>query len=117
MPHKRTPARAVLARACARGARANATLLLGAGADHELERAAAAWQAEWGALTEALALTGGALAAARESLAALEVDRERMRANMSDDLSSEQQALGLEGEYVGAAPVLVDRILDTWSRR
>jgi 3-carboxy-cis,cis-muconate cycloisomerase len=115
MPHKRNPARAVLARACARGARANAALLVDG--EHEHERAAGAWQPEWGALTEALALTGGALAAARESLAGLEVDQERMRANMSDDLSSEQRALGLEGDYVGAAPAFVDRILDAWSRR
>jgi hypothetical protein len=40
-----------------------------------------------------------------------------MRANMSDDLSSEQRALGVEGDYVGAAPAFVDRILDAWSRR
>jgi 3-carboxy-cis,cis-muconate cycloisomerase len=115
MPHKRNPVRAALARACARGALANAALLLGGEFEHE--RAAGAWHAEWGALSDALALTGGALAAARECLAGLEVDAGKMRANMGDDLYSEQRALGLEGDYLGAAPLLVDRVLDAWSAR
>jgi 3-carboxy-cis,cis-muconate cycloisomerase len=112
MPHKRNPVRAVLARACARGAQANAGVL--AGGEHEHERAAGAWQAEWGALSGALALTGGALAAARECLAGLDVDTERMLVNMSDDLSSEQRALGLDGDYLGSAPTFVDRVLEAW---
>jgi 3-carboxy-cis,cis-muconate cycloisomerase len=112
MPHKRNPVRAVLARACARGAQANAAVL--AAGEHEHERAAGAWHAEWGALSEALALTGGALAAARECLAGLEVDSERMRENMTDDLLSEQRALGLDGDYLGAAPAFVDRVLAAW---
>jgi 3-carboxy-cis,cis-muconate cycloisomerase len=112
MPHKRNPVRAVLARACAHGARANAALL--GGGDYEHERAAGAWHAEWSALSEALALTGGALAAARECLAGLEVDPGRMRANMSDDLYSEQRALGLVGDYLGEAPAFVDRVLEAW---
>jgi 3-carboxy-cis,cis-muconate cycloisomerase len=113
MPHKRNAIRATLARACARGARASAARLADAELEHE--RAAGAWHAEWSALSDALALTGGALAAARECLAGLEVDVERMRANMSDDLYSEQRALGLEGDYLGSATVFVDRVLDAWS--
>ena len=62
MPHKRNPAAAVLARACARLAHANAGVLLGG--EYEHERAAGAWQAEWPALSAALAFTGGAAAAA-----------------------------------------------------
>jgi 3-carboxy-cis,cis-muconate cycloisomerase len=112
MPHKRNPARAVLARACARAALAQATLL--SDGEHEHERAAGAWQAEWGALSDALALTGGALAAARECLAGLEVDTARMRANMRDELASEQRAFGIEGDYLGAAPAFVDRVLAAW---
>jgi 3-carboxy-cis,cis-muconate cycloisomerase len=115
MPHKRNPVRATLARACARGALASAAALTGGELEHE--RAAGAWHAEWGALSDALALTGGALAAARECLAGLDVDVERMRSNMSDDLYAEQCALGLEGDYLGAAPQLVDRVLDAWSAR
>jgi 3-carboxy-cis,cis-muconate cycloisomerase len=112
MPHKRNPARAVLARACARAALAQTALL--ADGEHEHERAAGAWQAEWGALSDALALTGGALAAARESLSGLEVDVAKMRANMSDELASEQRAFGIEGDYLGAAPAFVDRVLEAW---
>src|SRR5439155_1351019 len=59
LPHKRNPIGAVVARACAQRARAAAGVLLGAMA-HEHERAAGAWHAEWEALRDALALTGGA---------------------------------------------------------
>jgi 3-carboxy-cis,cis-muconate cycloisomerase len=115
MPHKRNAIRATLARACARGARVSAALLTDAELEHE--RSAGAWHAEWSALSDALALTGGALAAARECLAGLEVDVERMRANMGDGLRSEQRALGIEGDYLGSATVFVDRVLDAWSAR
>ena len=63
------PASAVLARACARLVHANAGLLTGG--DYEHERAAGAWQAEWPALSAALAFAGGAAAAARRSLEGL----------------------------------------------
>jgi 3-carboxy-cis,cis-muconate cycloisomerase len=98
MPHKRNPASAVLARACARLAQANAGLLLGG--EYEHERAAGAWQAEWPALSAALAFAGGSAAAARRSLEGLRVHPDRMAAN----------ARGL-GEDVGAAEALVDRAL------
>ena len=110
MPHKRNPARAVLARACARGVHAQAGVLTATG-DYELQRAAGAWQAEWNALSEALALAGGAAAAIRECLESLEVDAERMRENMGETLYSERDALGLEGDYLGAAEEFVDRVL------
>jgi 3-carboxy-cis,cis-muconate cycloisomerase len=110
MPHKRNPVRAVLARACARGVHAQATLLTATG-DYELQRAAGAWQAEWNALSEALALTGGAAAAIRECLESLEVDVDRMRENMRDDLYAERDALGLSGDYLGAAEAFVDDVL------
>jgi 3-carboxy-cis,cis-muconate cycloisomerase len=112
MPHKRNPARAVLARACARGAHAQAGLLTASG-DHELQRAAGAWQAEWNALSELLALGGGAVAAVRECLEGLEVDAERMRANMRDELYAERDAFGLQGDYLGAAETFVDGVLES----
>jgi 3-carboxy-cis,cis-muconate cycloisomerase len=115
MPHKRNPARAVLARSCARLVHANASLL--AAGEYEQERAAGAWQAEWPALSAALAYAGGAAAAARESLAGLEVDAERMQSNMSDDLWSEARSFGAEGPYLGAAEELVDRILARYEGR
>jgi len=110
MPHKRNPARAVRARACARGVPAQASLLTATG-DHELQRAAGAWQAEWNAWSEALALTGGAVAAIRECLETLEVDAARMAANMRDELYSERDAFGLEGDYLGLAEAFVDDAL------
>ena len=96
MPHKRNPAAAVLARACARLAHANAGLL--ESGDYEHERAAGAWQAEWPALSAALAYTGGAVAATRRSLEGLEVDAARMAEHAGD------------GDP-GAAGALVDRAL------
>jgi 3-carboxy-cis,cis-muconate cycloisomerase len=48
----------------------------------EHERAAGAWHAEWEALSEALALTGGAAAAVRETTEGLEVYPEKMRQNL-----------------------------------
>ena len=47
------------------------------------ERAAGAWQAEWPALSGALAATGGAARWMRECLHGLEVRPERMRTNLS----------------------------------
>jgi 3-carboxy-cis,cis-muconate cycloisomerase len=109
MPHKRNPARAVLARSCARLVHANASVL--SSGEYEEERAAGAWQAEWPAVSAALAYAGGAAAAALESLAGLEVDVDRMRSNMSDDLWAEARSFGIEGDYLGSAEALVDRIL------
>ena len=81
LPHKRNPVGAALTIACAHGVRGAASVLIGALAQ-EHERAAGAWQAEWEALSRALALTGGAAASLREALAGLTVDAERMRANL-----------------------------------
>jgi 3-carboxy-cis,cis-muconate cycloisomerase len=111
MPHKHNPARAVRARACARGVHAQAALLTATG-DYELQRAAGAWQAEWNALSEALALAGGAATAIRECLESLEVDADRMRENMRDELYAERDALGLAGDYLGAAEAFVDAVLE-----
>ena len=62
MPQKRNPSRSALARAAARLAEAHASVLTGT-LEQEHERAAGAWQAEWDALSGALAYTGGALSA------------------------------------------------------
>ena len=81
LPHKRNPVAAARARACARRVRADVSVLLDA-MPQEHERAAGAWQAEWEALSGALAYAGGAADAVRESLAALEVHPGAMRANL-----------------------------------
>jgi len=115
MPHKRNPAAAVIARACVPHVDANAGLLLRGAAQHEHERAAGAWQAEWAALSNMLAATAGAAAAVRRSLSGLEVDAARMRANLSPDILSEAARLGLPAErpddYLGSATALIDRAL------
>ena len=59
-----------------------ATLL--AAMEHEHERAAGAWHAEWAPLRELLRATGSAAAWLRDCLERLEVDAERMRANLDD---------------------------------
>lgn len=81
LPQKRNPVAAVAAVACAQRTPALVATMLAA-MPGELERAAGAWQAEAGTLSELLALTGSAAAAVRELLAGLEVDPERMRANL-----------------------------------
>ncbi len=50
--------------------------------EQEHERAAGAWQAEWGVHLELLGLTGSAAAWSRELLENLSVDPERMRENL-----------------------------------
>jgi 3-carboxy-cis,cis-muconate cycloisomerase len=103
MSHKRNPVRAILARACSRSAQGYLAVLMDG--EYEHERAAGAWQAEWDALSGALALTGGAVVAARECLAGLQVDAERMRENITEDLWSDG-VLNL-----GSAETFVDRVL------
>ena len=48
----------------------------------EHERAAGSWHSEWGTLSDALALAGGAAAALREATEGLEVYPGRMRENL-----------------------------------
>jgi 3-carboxy-cis,cis-muconate cycloisomerase len=50
--------------------------------DHEHERAAGAWHAEWETVTELLRLTGGAASHARELVTGLSVHAGRMRENL-----------------------------------
>ncbi|MBA3423859.1 MAG: 3-carboxy-cis,cis-muconate cycloisomerase [Rubrobacter sp.] len=82
LPHKRNPVRSVLAAACARRVYPLAATLQSAMAQ-EHERAAGAWHSEWDALSEALALTGGAATSMRETLEGLEVHPGRMRENLN----------------------------------
>lgn len=112
MPHKRNPVGSALARACATGVQAAAAVL--AGPVHEHERAAGPWHAEWKALSDALALTGGAASWMRETLERLEVDAERMRENIRPETLSEAARFGgaeRPEDYLGSASALVDRAL------
>jgi len=102
MPHKRNPVGSALAIACARHVNAHASTLIAA-LPQEHERAVGAWHSEWPALTGALAFTGGAAEATLRALDGLEVDAERMRANMelSGDAVIAEQASFLLAERVG----------------
>jgi 3-carboxy-cis,cis-muconate cycloisomerase len=107
LPQKRNPAAGVEVRAASRAAVAQAGLLLGL-MDHEHERAAGSWQAEWPALTELLLLTSGAAAGAREMLEQLVVDDKRMLANLAqggEGLMAESVTMGLAAS-VGRARAL-----------
>jgi 3-carboxy-cis,cis-muconate cycloisomerase len=112
MPHKRNPVAAVGALACAqRGPGLVATILAAMVQEHE--RAAGAWQAEWEPLLELLRLAGSGAALIGESLAALEVDEDKMMADLQITGSlvmSESVTLAL-AESLGrlAAQELVER--------
>jgi 3-carboxy-cis,cis-muconate cycloisomerase len=85
MPQKRNPVRSALAIASARLASEHAGVLLGNlehEHEHEHERGVGGWQAEWEALSGALAFPGGAAAAAADAVTGFEVNGERMRANL-----------------------------------
>ena len=95
MPHKRNPVEAMWARAAAELGRSHAAVL-GDALVAEHERPGGAWQAEWDALSGALATTGGAAAALAQALEGLEVDAARMRANLDltgGGIASERLAL------------------------
>lgn len=101
MPHKRNPEISEQLDTLARVVRADATLAL-EGVVHLHERDARAWKAEWAVLPEACAGAAAAVAFGIELLEGLEVDAERMAANVAAQ----------EG-YVMSEPVmrlLADRI-------
>ena len=81
MPQKRNPVGASIALAAAtRVPGLVATMLHAAVAEHE--RGLGNWPAEWETLPEIALLTAGALAAMIEVVEALDVDEQRMRANL-----------------------------------
>jgi 3-carboxy-cis,cis-muconate cycloisomerase len=81
LPHKRNPVEAVLVTAATRRVPGLVATVLAAMAQ-EQERATGAWHAEWEPQAELLRLVGGAAARTRSLLEGLEVDPERMRANL-----------------------------------
>jgi len=100
MPHKRNPVAAISARACARQAPGLVATLL-ACMEQEHERAAGAWHAEWAPLRALLIAAGSAAAWLQICLSGLEVDTERMRANLPPGATAPE-----------SAPALVDAALD-----
>jgi 3-carboxy-cis,cis-muconate cycloisomerase len=110
MAHKRNPVAAVSLLACARRVPGLVATIL-ACMEQEHERAAGAWQAEWGTVSELLSLTGSATAWGRDLLEHLEVDQGRMRENL-ERLAAAGVQEAIEPElHLGAAPELIDRAL------
>lgn len=102
MPQKRNPISSCYIHAAVSVVRQHAASLMEAMvADHE--RSTGPWEIEWIALPEAFCLTAGALNQTRFVLAGLEVDAERMRANIDITkglVMSEAAMMGL-GRYIG----------------
>ena len=82
MPQKRNPTAAAAALSAATIAPQLAATILSAQVQHEHERATGAWQAEWPTFPALLLVVSGALANIVEIGEGLEVDAERMRANL-----------------------------------
>jgi 3-carboxy-cis,cis-muconate cycloisomerase len=98
MPHKRNPVAAISTLAAARQAPGLVASLLAA-MEHEHERAAGAWHAEWAPLRELLVATGSAAAWLRDCLEHLEVDADRMYMNLDiEGLLAERVAQALAAE-------------------
>lgn len=104
MGHKRNPASAVLAIACAHRVPGLVATTL-AGMPQELQRATGRWQAEWGTLTDLLRLVGGTARHTAATVDGLHVDRDRMRAHVDDLVLA-----GVDAS-VGSAGLFVDRAL------
>jgi 3-carboxy-cis,cis-muconate cycloisomerase len=103
MAHKQNPVAAVSVLACSKRVPGLVATML-ACMEQEYERAAGAWQAEWGTMTELLSLTGSAASWGRDMLEHLEVDVEAMAAGAGRD------------PKLGAAPELIDRALEAHRR-
>jgi 3-carboxy-cis,cis-muconate cycloisomerase len=105
MGHKRNPAAAVLALACAHRVPGLVATVF-AGMPQELQRATGRWQAEWGTLTDLLRLVGGTARHTAAAVDGLQVDRDRMRAHVDDLVAAGSDA------GTGSAGLFVDRALD-----
>lgn len=107
MAHKHNPVAAVSVLACAKRAPGLVATMLTC-MEQEHERAAGAWQAEWGTVSELLRLTGSAAAWGRDLLEHLEVDEDAMRAGAGAGPGDEPD--------LGASSALIDRALEAHRR-
>ncbi len=110
MAHKRNPVAAVSVLACTKRVPGLVATML-ACMEQEHERAAGAWQAEWGTLSELLALTGSATAWARDLLEDLQVDGDRMRENLARLVVAGVNEAADPDHHLAAASELIDRAL------
>jgi 3-carboxy-cis,cis-muconate cycloisomerase len=102
MPQKQNPVGSALAIACTRQVEGYASVLMSPAAQ-EHERGLGGWQAEWHALSGALAFAGGAANAVRATLERLEVDPGRMAENLrlTDGLVAAERAAFVLGRSLG----------------
>jgi 3-carboxy-cis,cis-muconate cycloisomerase len=82
MPHKHNPVASIAILGCTRQVPGLLGILV-SNSEHELQRAAGAWHAEWEPLAALLRLTGSASSWAAELLPGLVVDASRMAANLA----------------------------------
>jgi 3-carboxy-cis,cis-muconate cycloisomerase len=115
MAHKRNPVGAVSVLACTKRAPGLVATIL-ACMEQEHERAAGAWQAEWGVHAELIGVVGSATAWARELLDKLEVDPERMRVNLRLLAQAGVVQASAPDAHLGAAAELIDRALAAHQR-
>ena len=111
MPHKRNPERSEHLDTLARLTRANAGVLL-EGMVGEHERDGRSWKAEWVALPEVCLLAGTATHLACALAAGLEVDADRMQANLEKYLDGTQYPTD-----VGAAHEMIDLVVERARKR
>jgi 3-carboxy-cis,cis-muconate cycloisomerase len=81
LPHKRNPVDAMQALAAARLAAGVVPVVLSALAQ-EHERAVGGWQTEWAAIPDLFRYAAGAIAHTRQAVQGLQIDPQRMRANL-----------------------------------
>ena len=110
MAHKRNPVAAVSALACAKRVPGLVAAAL-ATMEQEHERAAGAWQAEWGVYTELLGLVGSATSWSLRLLEHLQVDPERMAENLQRLSASGVPEADAAMEHLDGAEALIDRAL------
>jgi 3-carboxy-cis,cis-muconate cycloisomerase len=115
MAHKRNPVGAVSVLACTKRAPGLVATIL-ACMEQEHERAAGAWQAEWGVHAELIGLVGSATAWARELLERLEVDPARMLENLRHLADAGVTQERTTEAHLGAADELIERALAAHGR-
>jgi 3-carboxy-cis,cis-muconate cycloisomerase len=110
MAHKRNPVAAVSVLACVKRVPGLVATVL-ASMEQEHERAAGAWQAEWGVHTELLRLVGSATSWARELLEHLQIDPQRMSENLERLAAAGVRQAAVPEEHLEGADQLIDRAL------
>ncbi|HEY2260723.1 MAG TPA: lyase family protein [Solirubrobacteraceae bacterium] len=110
MAHKHNPVAAVSLLACTKRVPGLVATVL-ACMEQEHERAAGAWQAEWGVHTELLGLVGSATSWARELLEHLAIDPQRMAENLERLARAGVDQARAPLEHLDGAEELIDRAL------